>query len=299
MDKITVRIIGGLGNQLHGYAFGICLSKRLGCSVIFDCESGYWDDPYGRQFLLDEFPHIKIQKASLPRTRVGILVFKLLRKLSIFLSSLVPLKFRTHVLEGTPTRYRPDIFYSSYVFNPYFMGYWASYRYLQESESSLRRLLQPPEPKQSEIILRLVEKLSEKSSSFIHYRSYQEEKMFSRDLRSYYCGAVNHVLEKDPAAKFYVFSDNVELARRQLTDIGVVPNFIDLPDTNTDLTSLIDFALMCSCEHSIIGDSTFSWWAAWLNNKPNQIVVSPGGISAMGDDWVDSNWEQICHKEGV
>ena len=299
MNKITIRIIGGLGNQLHCYAFGICLSKRLGCSVLYDCDSGYWDDPYGREYLLDEFPNIIIQKASLPKSRVGILAYKVLRKLSIYFSSMLPLKFKTHVLEGRPSLYRPDIFFTDYLFNPYFMGYWASYRYLNESEDLIRYLLQPPLPDKNKTISDLIAKLNQKSSCFIHYRSYQEEKIFSRDLRSYYSKAIKHLLQKDPAVQFYILSDNIDLARSQFKNIDVPVNFIDLPDTNTNLTSLIDFYLMYSCEHSIIGDSTFSWWAAWLDKKLYKVVVAPDGVSSLGGDWVDPSWHQVSNDENT
>lgn len=36
-----------------------------------------------------------------------------------------------------------------------------------------------------------------------------------------------------------------------------------------------DFSLMISIENSIIANSSFSWWAAWLGTSPNKKVVAP------------------------
>jgi hypothetical protein len=87
----------------------------------------------------------------------------------------------------------------------------------------------------------------------------------------YYKLAIQQIKSKYSNPKCYVFSDQIHLAKELLkldTDLIFF-------DSNISKNAMDDFLLMQSCKHQIITNSTFSWWAAYLNNNPHKTVIAP------------------------
>jgi len=71
----------------------------------------------------------------------------------------------------------------------------------------------------------------------------------------------------DSNCKYLIFSDDMNWCR----NVFKGKNFI-FSDNSEDFLDFYDLSL---CDHNIICNSTFSWWAAWLNENKNKKIISP------------------------
>jgi hypothetical protein len=105
----------------------------------------------------------------------------------------------------------------------------------------------------------------------------------------YYQEAVNQIgIDKT----YIVFSDDVEGCKEMFE---FIPNKFFF-NSGTDW---LDMYIMSMCEHNIICNSSFSWWAAYLNENTNKIVIAPkkwfGNVYASWDtsDLIPSTWQVL------
>ena len=82
--------------------------------------------------------------------------------------------------------------------------------------------------------------------------------------RSYYQQALQVL---GASRRIVLFSDEPDLAEAYL------PRGADYVSRTGDPRA--DFCMMSSCGRMIIANSTFSWWAAWLNPNPSALIVAP------------------------
>lgn len=293
MKKVTVRVTSGLGNQLHCYAFGRAVAAHNGAILELDCESDYWSDPYGRQYLLDVFPNLRFRKKKIPNDRFGRLFFKAWLRLGAQVGRVLPLSLRPVIVEERPLHYQEEVHHTRYKAQPYFRGYWASYRYYHEIAETLRGEMAPPIPREA-AVLNVLEQIRARPSCSIHFRSYAEVSgMSPPSMAEYYRSAADLVAREHTGVRFFVFSDNHTAARRELTALAGRAVFVELRDSQGNLQSLNDFYLMYSCDHSIVGNSTFSWWAAWIGEREGKSIVAPARPLPWGADWLPPGWHTL------
>lgn len=89
---------------------------------------------------------------------------------------------------------------------------------------------------------------------------------------SYYDEAVKLMTMRLTNPKFYVFTDNPEWVKNNL--YGFEYTLVE-GNPPAGWGSHFDMQLMSYCKHNIISNSTYAWWAAFLNKNAEKIVVCP------------------------
>lgn len=115
--------------------------------------------------------------------------------------------------------------------------------------------------------------------------------------KSYIDMATTYIRRQTGVNHFLFFSDDIEWCKQYAKEDRGVETF----DFSESRTELEDLELMSSCQHQIISNSTFSWWAAWLNQNPDKVVISPSKDNWFGPgnahldtkDIIPDSWIQI------
>ena len=68
---------------------------------------------------------------------------------------------------------------------------------------------------------------------------------------------------------FYLFTNDADWGRAAEGENVV---FVDCAGEDN---AYVDMALMSCCRHHILANSSFSWWGAWLNQRPERKVIAP------------------------
>jgi len=103
------------------------------------------------------------------------------------------------------------------------------------------------------------------------------------DFGNYFYRALDHFKEKN--VKFLVFSGGSKKKDNQSDIEWCKSNFngdnIYYCEGNRDI---VDFEIMRQCDHNIACHMTsFGWWAAFLNDNPDKIVIAPKNYTVPDD----------------
>lgn len=280
---IITRLTGGLGNQMFQYAAGLALADKrrtvLKLDVSWFRENTGWA-PHGR-YALDGFllpAQFSTEDESLRASGVRLTRSE---RFSLTIARLLHFRQYERGLPSTSRLHRPG----SFRFSPDFFslpdgtfldGLFQSELFFQPVSLQVRRHFSfrfPLSARAKEIL----ESVQSRPSAFVHLRrgDYITDPRFGREIgilsARYYRAAIDRLSSLHPGVRLHVFSDDPSGAAEFLngfSDLSIV-------DPNRQLDAHETLRLMASCQHAIVANSSFSWWAAWLMDHPGKTVIAP------------------------
>ena len=268
-----VNIIGGLGNQMFQYALVVALHNKFQERVyvdttMFDTYKVHNGLELTRIFDVTLFPASKSDLRRLTRFTKH---FKLRRAYRKFL----PPK-KTECLEAKDYTYNESVLTDDS--DRYYDGYWQNWQYFERYADQIRAIyrFKLPLSGQNQILLAKLQNSTNSVSIHIRRGDYLKAKNYAGLCGlEYYVNAITYIRTRlNGKIHFLVFSDDMDWCQQYISPL-LKNDQQTYVDWNRGANSYIDMQLMSECCHNIIANSSFSWWAAWLNAHDDKIVVAP------------------------
>lgn len=272
---IIIQMAGGLGNQMFQYALYRQLIS-MGKIVKMDDEAGFKEDeqrnpalaPFGITYeRASRREIIRMTDASMfPPARIR-------RKL-----------FGRH----SHSYFEENKLFQAKVFdwdNVYLEGYWQSEKYFSNVAEILKKEFRLKSigglSVQAEERLREIEQTQAVS---IHIRRgdylLPQNQVLFGDIctERYYEKAMKTIADRYPDVTFYLFTNDSEWAEK-----WIEKPYLIVPVEWAEAKDYELLTLMSRCKHNILANSSFSWWASYLNENPDKMVIAP-------DKWLNG-WD--------
>ncbi|MDQ1167514.1 alpha-1,2-fucosyltransferase [Flavobacterium sp. SORGH_AS_0622] len=264
--KVIVRLQGGLGNQLHQYAYGLLLAKKNDAELYLDTDFLTHHSKKLNITLRDlEINKFKLQAKFYKSIFTNQFFFSALKRLKLnkifellgfsIVSSYVPLselnnkKIKFYYLDGIMGLYDDYKDEVAYVLNN-----------LEISNTFLELEKQVKSCISGNAVAMHIRRTDYLKKGSIHHVLGLE----------YYQNSINYIESKLTDPVFYIFSDD-----RNFVKDNFIGEKFKIIDYSGDNAAFFDFLAIKNCQHHIIANSTFSWWAAFLNMKKDNITICP------------------------
>ena len=264
---ITTSLMGGLGNQMFQYAYARSLQLDMDTDLLFDIS--FFEKKKERDLSLLKFklcPTLRFRYLPKKQLYEGFFLDRfsrktaakqLLKKQFIFWPTMQPYPFEFN-------------FDSQKDLNLY--GYWQGERLFKNHRDMISNELRVNTDISKEDS-RIINDMQAENSVCIHIRrgDYVKLDWLVCD-KAYYEKAIALISEKLDNPSFYVFSDDVDWVRENIT-FPANSKVIFADDGKHMDYEIMRF--MYSCNNFIISNSTFSWWGQYLSYNENKIVIAP------------------------
>jgi Glycosyl transferase family 11 len=289
--KIYLSLTGGLGNQLFELAAALAISdgdkiivewinskprlNRIGKPEVTDFnlpENVIFQEPHSFQYLSSKSVGYILRMGVNPRKYE---LFGFLRKTILIFASLINVAtFRRYVRIGLNlgVGYSPKIKVESRN-SLHLIGYFQTFRWIDHFQKTNLHSALDIDSISDELAL-LTDLASVEEPLVIHMRfgDYRNEKSFGLLTPRYYQESLAELWVSGLYKKVWVFSDEIEEAKKYLEGIGIT-SIRYISDVASSSAQTLE--AMRLGKGYVIGNSSFSWWAAKLSRNQNAKVIAP------------------------
>ena len=268
---IIVKIHGGIGNQMFQYAAARRLAYKNNTELKLDITH------YNTLVLPNGLPY-RTFDLSIFNVKPVVATEK---EINLFKNN------ATSFLERGINKVKSKISQRSIVYEPhyhfyselldkkgniYIDGYWQSEKYFVDIKEILNDEFVIFSSLNSEG-LELLSKIKNVNSICLNIRRQEDSNRYSSSyFEEYITNGMNLMAAKIANPHFFIFSDDLNWVRENVKfnyQHTIVEKYL-YGDKYRDC-----MFLMINCKHFIIPNSSFGWWAAWLNTNPDKIIIAP------------------------
>lgn len=291
---IITKLMGGLGNQMFQYAAGRRLACLHGVHLKLDLSSLGNEEPgiTPRSYALAPF---SINADPATDEEIARLYQPVAGRRGRFFNWINP-RYRKTYIRSRNFPFDPAIL--RLPDNVSLDGYWQSEKYFEDIAALIRSdftVRAEPEGLNREI----ASLVGGDNAASIHVRRgdyVTDAKTAAKHgtcTNNYFMRAVELVAARVDRPHFFVFSDDPAW----VGDHFRIPYPMTVVDHNGPDQAHEDLRLMSQCRNLIIANSSFSWWAAWLNPRPDKTVIAPArwfaDSSIDTSDLIPGTWKRI------
>jgi Glycosyl transferase family 11 len=271
---VGVQLTGGLGNQLFQYAAAKALSLHHKTELLLEVSSFYRaelpDLEVPRNFELYNFAGVeeKLIKAAEHQTNKA---FSFLKERRI--EKILP-NYKRNIYKE-PFYHFDENFWKSKP-SVFLKGGWQSPQYFSAFDALIKSSLVLKDEMMGNVKQKAAS-LQNQNTVAVHIRraDYLRKPIILEWHgvlgKEHYAKAFEEINNYTQIEKVLYFSDDPEWVEKEL--LPMMPG--EIVSNATSSNQYEDFYLMQHCTHNIIANSSFSWWAAYLNPNPNKIVIAP------------------------
>lgn len=266
---IISNIDGGLGNQLFEYAAAKQIAVNMATTLKLDISNleKFDKDKTHRKY---ELSKLNISAEIATKAEIES-VTKIIREKYYAI-------LRHFIKKGT---------------DYYVKGYWQKEKYFKRIEPIIREEFTFRTPITDSYLSEIKEQIENSNSVSVHFR--RGDYVTNPAINAYhgvcsldyYQRAVEILRKKEKNLHLFIFSDDIDWVKTHFK-VDIATTYVDksIEEQHSD------FQLMCMCKHNIIANSSYSWWAAWLNPNPEKTVIAP-------KKWFKKRFKQIRERNRV